>query len=93
MASRPEVEVEASNFELQEETLPPLEPGNLLLKARYLGVNPPMRMALVSGGIAGRPIPIGLWAISVGSSTPYPMVVAAMQCARYRRQRGFPRPL
>lgn len=59
MASRPEVEVEASNFELQEETLPPLEPGNLLLKARYLGVNPPMRMALVSGGIAGRPIPIG----------------------------------
>ena len=59
VASRPEVEVEEANFELQEETLPPLEPGHLLLKARFLGVNPPMRMALVSGGITGRPIPIG----------------------------------
>jgi hypothetical protein len=59
VASRPEVEVEQSNFELQEEPVPELEPGNLLLKTRYLTVNPPMRMALVSGGIAGRPIPIG----------------------------------
>jgi NADPH-dependent curcumin reductase CurA len=59
VASRPEVEVEQSNFELQEEPVPPLEPGHLLLKSRYLTVNPPMRMALVSGGISGRPIPIG----------------------------------
>ena len=59
VASRPEVEVEASNFELVEEPVPTLEPGNLLLRSRFVGVNPPMRMALVSGGIAGRPIPIG----------------------------------
>ncbi|MBH79827.1 MAG: NADP-dependent oxidoreductase [Gammaproteobacteria bacterium] len=59
VASRPEVEVELSNFELQEEPVADLEPGQLLLKSRYVGVNPPMRMALVSGGIAGRPIPIG----------------------------------
>jgi hypothetical protein len=59
VASRPEVEVEQSNFELKEEPIPPLEPGHLLIKTRYLTVNPPMRMALVSGGIAGRPIPIG----------------------------------
>lgn len=59
VASRPKVEVEQSNFELKEEAVPPLEPGLLILKTRYLTVNPPMRMALVSGGIAGRPIPIG----------------------------------
>ena len=59
LATRPEIEVEEANFELQEEVLPALEPGNLLLKTRYLGVNSPMRMALVSGGIAGRPFPIG----------------------------------
>ena len=59
VASRPEVEVEQSNFELLEEPVPALEPGNLILKTRYLTVNPPMRMALVSGGITGRPIPIG----------------------------------
>ena len=65
VASRPEVEVEEKNFELKEETLLPLEPGTLLLKTRYLTVNPPMRMALVSGGIAGRPIPI--WRTMYGS--------------------------
>ena len=59
VASRPEVEVEQSNFELKVEDVPPPEPGQLILKTRYLTVNPPMRMALVSGGIAGRPIPIG----------------------------------
>ena len=58
VASRPEIEVEPENFELTEEALPALEPGQLLLKTRYLTLNPPMRMALVSGGIAGRPIGI-----------------------------------
>ena len=51
--------MEAGNFELVEEPVAPLEPGTMLLKTRYLTVNPPMRMALVSGGIAGKPIPIG----------------------------------
>ena len=51
--------MEPGNFELVEEPVSGLEPGTLLLKTRYLTVNPPMRMALVSGGIAGKPIPIG----------------------------------
>lgn len=59
VASRPEAEVGPHNFELVEEPLPAVEPGTMLLRTRFLGVNPPMRMALVSGGIAGKPIPIG----------------------------------
>ena len=59
VASRPEEAVTADNFELKREPVAPLGPGCMLLKARYFTVNPPARMALVSGGIAGRPIPIG----------------------------------
>ncbi len=59
LASRPESEVEEANFELQEVDIEPLEAGDVLLKVRYLSVNPPMRMALVSGGIAGKPFPLG----------------------------------
>ncbi len=59
VASRPEAEVTADNFELKREALAPLGPGCMLLKSRYFTVNPPARMALVSGGIARRPIPIG----------------------------------
>jgi NADPH-dependent curcumin reductase CurA len=59
VASRPQAEVDENTFELKEEPMPELAAGHLLLKVRYLGVYPPMRMALVSGGIAGRPIPIG----------------------------------
>ncbi|MDE0367099.1 MAG: NADP-dependent oxidoreductase [Gammaproteobacteria bacterium] len=59
VASRPEAEVQASNFEMKREPVAPLGPGCMLLKARYFTVNPPARMALVSGGIARRPIPIG----------------------------------
>ena len=59
VASRPEVDVQAENFELQREPVAPVGPGCMLLKARYFSVSPPARMALVSGGIARRPIPIG----------------------------------
>ena len=59
VASRPEVEVQAGNFELKQEPVPAVPPGAVLVKTRYLVVSPPARMALVSGGIAGRPIPIG----------------------------------
>ena len=59
VASRPEVEVQAGNFELKQEPVPVVPPGAVLVKTRYLVVSPPARMALVSGGIAGRPIPIG----------------------------------
>ena len=59
VASRPEVEVEASNFALRRAPVEAIGPGSMLLKGRYFTVNPPARMALVSGGIARRPIPIG----------------------------------
>ena len=59
VASRPEAEITADNFELKEEAVPELPPGAMLLKTRYLTVSPPARMALVSGGIARRPIAIG----------------------------------
>ena len=59
VASRPEVEVQAHNFDLKQEPVPVVPPGAMLVKTRYLVVSPPARMALVSGGIAGRPIPIG----------------------------------
>ena len=59
VASRPEAEITAGNFELKEEPLSELADGTMLLRTRYLTVSPPARMALVSGGIARRPIPIG----------------------------------
>ena len=59
LVARPETEIEESNFELKEEPIPALEEGQILLRNRYIGVNPPMRMALVSGGVAGKPFPLG----------------------------------
>ncbi len=59
VASRPEADVTASNFALREEPIPALPEGTVLLRTRCLTFSPPARMALVSGGIAGRPIPIG----------------------------------
>ena len=59
LVARPETEIEESNFELKEEAIPALAEGQILLKNRYIGVNPPMRMALVSGGVAGKPFPLG----------------------------------
>ena len=59
VASRPEAEVRAHNFELKQVPIPAVPPGALLVRTRHLVVSPPARMALVSGGIAGRPIPIG----------------------------------
>ena len=59
VASRPQAEITAGNFELQEAPAPELPNGTMLLKTRCLTVSPPARMALVSGGIARRPIPIG----------------------------------
>ena len=59
VASRPEAEVRADNFELKQAPIPAVPPGALLVRTRHLVVSPPARMALVSGGIAGRPIPIG----------------------------------
>ncbi len=57
--SRPIDKVEVSNFSLDEEPVPEPGDGQVLLRSEVLTVNPPMRMALVSGGITGKPYPIG----------------------------------
>lgn len=59
VASRPEDEVEESHFEFVSESVGELEEGEFLIATRYLVVSPPARMALTSGGIARRPVPIG----------------------------------
>ena len=59
LKSRPEVEVEQKHFALEEEPVAPIADGQVLLEHHYLTVNPPMRMALVSGGITGKPYPLG----------------------------------
>ena len=59
LQARPEVEVEEKHFALVDEPVPQLRDGQILLENRYLTVNPPMRMALVSGGITGKPYPLG----------------------------------
>ncbi|MBM4204721.1 MAG: NADP-dependent oxidoreductase [Gammaproteobacteria bacterium] len=59
LVSRPVDEVEESNFELREEAIADPADGQVLLRNEVLTVNPPMRMALVSGGITGKPYPIG----------------------------------
>lgn len=59
LRSRPVNEVEESNFSLEEEPAPEPAEGQVLLRNEVLTVNPPMRMALVSGGITGKPYPIG----------------------------------
>ena len=59
LKSRPEVEVEQKHFALEEESVAPIADGQVLLEHHYLTVNPPMRMALVSGGITGKPYPLG----------------------------------
>jgi NADPH-dependent curcumin reductase CurA len=59
VASRPEDEVEEDNFELVSEPVNEPDEGEFLIGTRYLVVSPPARMALTSGGIARRPVPIG----------------------------------
>ncbi|NIP15860.1 MAG: zinc-binding dehydrogenase [Pseudomonadales bacterium] len=59
VASRPDDEVEEGNFQLVGEAAGEPEEGEFLIATRYLVVSPPARMALTSGGIARRPVPIG----------------------------------
>lgn len=59
LKSRPEAKLVANNFELVQETLPPLQAQEVLVAIQDLVVTPPMRMALTSGGISGKPMPIG----------------------------------
>lgn len=59
VASRPEDQVEEANFQFVSESVGEPEDGEFLIGTRYLVVSPPARMALTSGGIARRPVPIG----------------------------------
>ncbi len=51
--------MEEGNFQLVGEAAGEPEEGEFLIATRYLVVSPPARMALTSGGIARRPVPIG----------------------------------
>lgn len=59
VASRPEAEILPEHFALQESQVPALGPNQLLVETRWLILSPPLRMALTSGGIARKPIPLG----------------------------------
>ena len=66
VASRPEAEVQPGNFSMtSEETTSPAD-GDFLVEVRWLVVTPPLRMALTSGGISRKPIPIGAKMRSTG---------------------------
>jgi NADPH-dependent curcumin reductase CurA len=57
--SYPRGDISADNFELQRAAVPEPGDGEVLVKTTHLVVSPPLRMALGTGGIAGKPLPIG----------------------------------
>ena len=57
--SYPDGDISADNFELQRAPVPVPGDGEVLVKTTHLVVSPPLRMALGTGGIAGKPLPIG----------------------------------
>ena len=59
VASRPEATIEEDHFDLTTDVLPTAGPGEMLIEVLWLILTPPLRMALTSGGIARKPIPIG----------------------------------
>ena len=59
LKSRPVAKVEASHFELVQEAIPTPGAGEMLIEVQHLVVTPPLRMSLTSGGISGKPLPLG----------------------------------
>ena len=59
LASRPTEKLAPENFELVLEAVPILGAGEVLVEVQHLVMSPPMRMALTSGGISGKPLPLG----------------------------------
>ena len=57
--SYPQGEISEDNFELQRAPVPKPSEGEVLIKTTHLVISPPLRMALGTGGIAGKPLPIG----------------------------------
>ena len=59
LKSRPVGKVEASHFEMVREPIPRPGAGEMLIAVQHLIVTPPLRMSLTSGGISGKPLPLG----------------------------------
>ncbi len=57
--SRPTDEVRPEHFTLEEAAVPEPAQGQLLIETLLLTTSPPARMWLTSGGLSGKPIPIG----------------------------------
>jgi len=57
--SRPTDEVRLEHFTLEEAAIPVPAQGQLLIETLLLSTSPPARMWLTSGGLSGKPIPIG----------------------------------
>lgn len=57
--SRPTKEVLPEHFALEEVPIPEPSEGQMLIETLLLTTNPPARMWLTSGGLSGKPIPIG----------------------------------
>lgn len=59
LASRPDGMPSGQNFRLEREPCPEIGDGEFLIEAAYLIVTPPLRMWMTSGGMTGRPVPLG----------------------------------
>lgn len=57
--SRPTDVVRPEHFSLEEGPVPEPEAGQFLVETQLLTTNPPARMWLTTGGLSGKPIPIG----------------------------------
>lgn len=57
--SRPTDAVLPEHFSLEEGPLPEPEAGQFLVETQLLTTNPPARMWLTTGGLSGKPIPLG----------------------------------
>jgi NADPH-dependent curcumin reductase CurA len=59
VASRPDGMVSGQNFRVEHEPAPEIGPREFLIEVAYLIVTPPLRMWLTSGGMTGKPVPLG----------------------------------
>ncbi|MEN3976384.1 NADP-dependent oxidoreductase [Emcibacter sp. SYSU 3D8] len=59
VASRPEGMVTGQNFRVEHSEAPVPADREFLIEVAYLIVTPPLRMWLTSGGLSGKPVPLG----------------------------------
>ncbi|HEY6868158.1 MAG TPA: NADP-dependent oxidoreductase [Novosphingobium sp.] len=60
LTRRPEGVPQSADFALVEADLAPLEPGQVLLRNRYLAMDPAIRNVLGQGGAYAAPLPLGV---------------------------------